>query len=55
MVKRRNMRDPKLSILDSVTNKMEVNGYVFHTRVEDWIGAKILGVDVVTIKHRWVD
>ena len=43
------MRDSKLFILNPVMNKMEVHDNMFHSRVEDQIGTKIHGTDIVTI------
>ena len=35
------MRDLKLTLVDMITHKMEINSYTFHMRVEDRIGADV--------------
>ena len=43
-----NMLDSEGTLLDQVTDKMEVNLDVLHTRVRDWIVAEVGGTKVVT-------
>lgn len=44
----------ELLTLDFVHDKMEINGYVLHSTVENWILAQVGGVNVIAVDSWYI-